>query len=216
MSNEEIIYFYNVFPDTLNNFLIFLGSLLIKIKLCTYLFSFSWNDSNQQDMDYSTCISQLILNLLLAFVTANGCRSVTSVSNYILYNHTYKIIPSIDLVTCISICDNGPNCYSINYVFPMRLCELSDATRAVDPIAFQFFPDAVYIEHLFRPEGSCTGDFPCKNRGTCVNIPQYPGYRCFCTDAYIGDQCEGMFGPISRLSLHLYKNCTYWLFARDR
>ncbi|KXJ24955.1 Retinoschisin [Exaiptasia diaphana] len=93
-----------------------------------------------------------------------------------------------------------PSCYSINYLFTMSLCVLNNATRAVEPIKFQYRPDVVYIEHLDRPKGSCDGDFPCENRGTCVNIPQYPGYQCICADAYVGEQCEECSSPPVGLS----------------
>jgi len=152
-------------------------------------------------MEYPFWIAHLIIKIALFVMYTNGCRSVTSIQNYILYNHNYQIISNIDLLKCIITCDTNTNCYSINYLFPMRLCELSNATRAIEPIMFQYRQDAIYIEHLYRPEGSCTGDYPCKNRGTCVNIPQYPGYRCFCTDAYVGNHCQGMWTTFYKIIL---------------
>lgn len=143
-------------------------------------------------MDFAVWITHLVVKILMITISTFGCRSVTSIQNYILFNHNYQTISNTDFLKCIITCDTNSNCYSINYVFPMRRCELSNATRAIDPTMFRYRQDAVYIEHLYRPEGSCSGDYPCKNRGTCVNIPQYPGYRCFCADAYVGDQCQGM------------------------
>lgn len=149
---------------------------------------------------------QFTLVFSLIALTADGCRTSTSILDYILYDHTYDVIANISLVKCISACDMEFNCYSINYLFTMTICVLNNATRAVEPIKFQYRPDVVYIEHLDRPQGSCDGDFPCENRGTCVNIPQYPGYRCFCRDAYVGEQCEGMY--MVQLAFCMWRNFT--------
>lgn len=121
----------------------------------------------------------------------NNCRSVSSINEYALTGHTYKTITGKQLTTCVALCDDDPKCYSINYIFTTNTCELSDRTRVTNPKDFRHKPSHVYLEHLYRPLGSCFANTPCQHGSTCVNIPQSPGYQCFCRRDYKGQLCEG-------------------------
>lgn len=133
----------------------------------------------------------LILQTIIRISCTRDCRSVTSINRYTLKGHAYKTVKDKELVTCVITCDHDPACYSINYMFGTRTCELCRTTRVSHPADLVYTPDSVYLEHLSRPAGSCSGNMPCRNRGTCVNVPQAPGYRCFCRDHYVGELCEG-------------------------
>lgn len=134
---------------------------------------------------------QLVTTGLSAGVKTN-CRSVSSINEYALTGHTYETITGKQLTTCVALCDNDPKCYSINYVLTTSTCELSDRTRVTNPNDFNHKPSHVYLEHLYRPLGSCGFEnTPCQHGSTCVNIPQSPGYQCFCRRDYEGKLCEG-------------------------
>lgn len=123
----------------------------------------------------------------------SSCRSVSSIGDYTLQGHVYKTISDKDVVTCIQLCDNDQKCFSINFIFTTRVCEISDSTRVTYPDEFVHTPDAMYLEHLMRPSGSCFHERePCANGATCVNIPQSPGYKCFCRQNYVGNLCQGI------------------------
>ena len=94
-------------------------------------------------------------------------------------------------MTCIISCDQDPNCYSLNYKFLDKMCELSNSTQYADLQDFVFSPDAVYFDHMTRPSGSCSGDWPCTNKGKCMNVAKAPGFKCECYQDYIGDTCKG-------------------------
>ena len=96
-------------------------------------------------------------------------------------------------MTCIVACDQDTKCYSLNYRFPSKTCELSNSTRFADLQDFLFSPDVVYFDHLSRPSGSCVGDAPCKNSGRCVSLAKAPGFKCNCYKDYTGETCNGNY-----------------------
>lgn len=121
----------------------------------------------------------------------DDCITVSSIKDYSLIGHAYKSTSGKSLMTCIISCDQDVNCYSLNYKFPAKTCELNNVTRSLHLQEFVFSPDAVYFDHPSRPSGSCSGDWPCKNKGKCVNVARFPGYKCECQYDYIGDTCKG-------------------------
>ena len=135
----------------------------------------------------------LTFHLIFVSVAAglNNCIAVTSIKDYSLTNHIYKISSGKSQLTCIVACDQDTKCYSLNYRFPSKTCELSNSTRFADLQDFLFSPDVVYFDHLSRPSGSCVGDAPCKNNGRCFNLAKAPGFKCKCYKDYTGETCNG-------------------------
>ena len=121
----------------------------------------------------------------------DDCVTVSSIEDYFLIGHAFTRISGKSLMTCIVSCDQDPNCYSLNYKFPTKTCELNNVSRSLHPEEFVLSPDAVYFDHPSRPSGSCSGDWPCRNKGKCVNVAGAPGFRCECRYDYIGDTCKG-------------------------
>lgn len=141
---------------------------------------------------HGTALFVMTVNTLVIMAKPK-CRAVASIADYSLKGHIYKTIANKDVSTCIVACDNDNTCFSINYKFTNRLCELSDRTRVTKPDDFVHTPDSVYLEHLYRPSGSCFNNAaPCKNGATCVNVPQTPGFKCFCRRDYDGVLCQGI------------------------
>ncbi|CAH3154902.1 unnamed protein product, partial [Porites evermanni] len=139
----------------------------------------------------------LTFHLIFVSVAAglNNCIAVTSIKDYSLTNHIYKISSGKSQLTCIVACDQDTKCYSLNYRFPSKTCELSNSTRFADLQDFLFSPDVVYFDHLSRPSGSCVGDAPCKNNGRCFNLAKAPGFKCKCYKDYTGETCNVCSSP---------------------
>ena len=123
----------------------------------------------------------------------DDCNTVVSIRGYLLIGRPFKIASGKSLTTCILSCDRDANCYSFNYRFPRKTCELNNVTRSLRPEKFIFSPDAVYFDHPSRPAGSCSGNWPCRNKGKCVNLAGAPGFRCQCRYHYVGETCKGIF-----------------------
>lgn len=135
----------------------------------------------------------LALLSIIVSITAGheDCITVSSIKDYSLIGHSYKATSGKSLMTCIISCDQDANCYSFNYKFPAKTCELNNVTRSLQPMEFISSPGAIYFDHPSRPSGSCLGDRPCKNKGKCRNVARAPGYKCECQHDYTGDACEG-------------------------
>ena len=137
-----------------------------------------------------------------------GCQDVHSVSGYSLTRHTYQMTSGVRLITCIATCQDDPDCYSLNFKFTPKLCELNNATRlSVEPKYFVSSGETVYLDNLYRPYRPCD-NVPCKNGGTCVVINFYPGFKCECKSDYTGQTCEGRTN--ARVLIHfttLTKTC---------
>ena len=118
---------------------------------------------------------------------------MSSISGYSLVQHSYRILPKVRLITCIITCQNDPECYSLNFRLSLRQCELSNGTRlSIAPEYFVPSVDTVYFDNLYRPYKPCDMT-PCKNKGSCVIINSYPGYKCDCQKGYFGPRCEGRY-----------------------
>ena len=135
----------------------------------------------------------MLLQLLFAVVAVgvNDCITTSSIRDHTLIGHSYSISSGKSLLTCVISCDRDQHCYSINYKVAFKTCELSNATRFSHPKNFAFSSDAVYLDHLSRHLGSCKGDWPCRNKGKCVNVAADPGFLCLFQHSYIGDICAG-------------------------
>ena len=133
-----------------------------------------------------------LLSIIVSITAGHEhCITVSSIKDYSLIGHSYKATSGKSLMTCIISCDQEANCYSFNYKFPAKTCELNNVTRSLQPKEFISSPGAIYFDHPSRPSGSCLGDRPCKNKGKCVNVARAPGYKCECHHDYTGDTCEG-------------------------
>lgn len=135
------------------------------------------------------------LGLMSIFVSITAgqkdCVTVSSIKDYSLNGHSYKAASGKSLMTCIISCDQDASCYSFNYKFPAKTCQLNNVTRSLHPVEFVSSPGAIYFDHPSRPSGSCLGDRPCKNKGKCLNVARVPGFKCACQHDYTGDTCEG-------------------------
>ncbi|XP_031556668.1 lactadherin-like isoform X2 [Actinia tenebrosa] len=174
-----------------------MSTLAIKTSLLLSTISRCITD---QQFNWFMVLGFISIQTIIRISCTNECRSVTSIDRYTLKGHAYKTVKDKDVITCVVTCDHDPACYSINYIFSTGTCELCHTTRVSHPSDLIYTPDSVYMEHLSRPAGSCSGNMPCRNRGTCVNVPQSPGYRCFCRDHYVGDLCEECSSPHVGLS----------------
>ncbi|XP_032230489.2 lactadherin [Nematostella vectensis] len=141
------------------------------------------------------CAFFTFLDQLCITADQHDCRPVSSINEYTLRGHAYKSITGKQLTTCVITCDGDPNCYSLNYRFPTSICELNGGTRVSHPEHFVYTADSVYLEHLSRPAGSCSGGWPCSNKATCVNVPMMPGYKCYCQEGYTGELCQDCKSP---------------------
>lgn len=135
--------------------------------------------------------SCLVIILFQTKTCQTGCQDVSSISGYTLTRHTYRMMSRVRLITCIVTCQDDPECYSINFKFPIEQCELNNETRlSIEPQYFVPSPNTVYLDNLYRPYKPCD-KAPCKNNGSCVIINSYPGFKCVCKDGYLGPICEG-------------------------
>lgn len=135
-----------------------------------------------------------LLSIFVSITTGQeDCITVSSIEDYSLIGHTYKATSGKSLMTCIISCDQDTNCYSFNYKFPAKTCELNNVTRSLHLLEFVSSPGAIYFDHPSRPSGSCLGDRPCKNKGKCVNVARAPGFKCECQYDYTGETCEGKY-----------------------
>ena len=147
--------------------------------------------TGQMTYAHQHLLLQLISAIIASSLDNNNCVTVRSIKDYSLIGHIYRTSSGKSLLTCIISCDQDEQCYSINYKLPTKTCELSDVTRYSHLQEFVFSPDAVYFDHPSRPSGSCVGDWPCINKGRCVNVARAPGFKCECQHDYIGDTCNG-------------------------
>lgn len=114
--------------------------------------------------------SCLVIILFQTKTCQTGCQDVSSISGYTLTRHTYRMMSRVRLITCIVTCQDDPECYSINFKFPIEQCELNNETRlSIEPQYFVPSPNTVYLDNLYRPYKPCD-KAPCKNNGSCVII----------------------------------------------
>ena len=118
------------------------------------------------------------------------CRTVKSISNRALHGHVIAVAQTLSLERCSFKCERKADCYSINYVLTSNSCELNKGTRLSHPKHFLPRENTVYIDNLHRRYHACVHP-PCQNGGTCVALPESPGYKCLCQSNYSGDDCQG-------------------------
>ena len=138
--------------------------------------------------------SAVLLIFLFASRTTTAeqhCRSVRSIPNRALVGHVIGVSTSWSVERCHVKCEREPDCYSLNYSFSSKSCELNKGTHFSHPREFLPRDNTVYIESLRRRFHACVHP-PCQNGGTCTILSQSPGYQCKCQSKYSGDDCEGM------------------------
>ena len=152
--------------------------------------AFYFSISTQIKMSTSVVITHLLLCLMkITAASHEDCRTVKSVSDHALFEHTYKFISGTRFESCAARCDADPLCYSFNYFIPKMTCELNNSSRRADPSYFLRRSGAVYLDKLKKPEDHCR-TFPCKNNGTCMTVRRSPGFECLCHDEFSGEKCE--------------------------
>ena len=140
--------------------------------------------------------ANVILLVIVLFLSRNltakqHCRTIRSISNRALQAHVIDVSKSSSLERCNIKCEREPDCYSINYILSSKSCELNKGTRLSHPKDFLPRENTVYIDSLHRRYHACVYP-PCQNGGTCIILPQSPGYKCLCQPNYSGDNCQGM------------------------
>ena len=134
--------------------------------------------------------SLLLMFLDRAIPVEPHCRAVKSISNRALQGHVIAVSQTLSLERCSFKCERKADCYSINYVLASKSCELNKGTRLSHPKQFLPRANTVYIDSLHRRYHACVHP-PCQNGGTCVALPETPGYKCLCQSNYTGDYCQG-------------------------
>lgn len=119
------------------------------------------------------------------------CRTVRSIPNRALEGHVIGVSTNWSVERCHVKCEREPDCYSVNYSFSSKSCELNKGTHFSHPREFLPRDNTVYIESLHRRYHACVHP-PCQNGGTCIILSQSPGYKCKCQSKYSGDDCEGI------------------------
>lgn len=141
-------------------------------------------------MSPTVLITHLMLCLMKITAASNqDCRSVESVSDYALFEHTYKLIFGTRFESCAAACDADPDCYSFNYFIPYMTCELNNSSRREDSSHFLRRSGAVYLDKLKEPVDYCQ-TFLCRNNGTCKIVRRHPGFECLCHEEFSGEKCE--------------------------
>lgn len=131
-----------------------------------------------------------VTTLFQPITCQTGCQDVSSISGYSLTGHTYRMMSQVRLITCIVMCQDDPECYSLNFRSALRQCELNNGTRLSTASGY-FVPaeNTVYLDNLYRPYKPCDNS-PCKNNGSSVTVNSYPGFKCDCKARYFGPTCE--------------------------
>lgn len=172
-------------PLSFSNAIWNVGVVFKKGEHCVFIL-FSGLDTMLQNQTLG-----LLSIVVLIAACQKDCITVSSIKDYSLIGHTYKTTSGRSLMTCIITCDQDTNCYSFNYKFPDKICELNNVTQSLHPLEFVSSPGAIYFDQPSRPSGSCLGDRPCKNKGKCENVARAPGFKCECQYNYTGEKCEG-------------------------
>ena len=141
----------------------------------------------------SASASLLLIFLFFSRTTSveQHCRTIKSISNRALKGHVIGVTTSSSVEKCHIKCEREPNCYSINYVFSSKSCELNKGTCLSHPEQFLPQENTVYFDSLHRRYHACVHP-PCQNGGTCILPTQSPGYKCNCQPKYSGHDCQGM------------------------
>lgn len=141
-------------------------------------------------MSTTVLIIHVMLCLMkIAAASNQDCRTVKSISDHALFEHTYKLISGTRMESCAATCDADPVCYSFNYFIPSMTCELNNSSRHADSSYFLRRSGAVYFDKLKELVDYCQ-TFPCRNNGTCKVVRRYPGFECLCRDGFSGEKCE--------------------------
>ena len=136
----------------------------------------------------SAALILLFLGTILA--DQQQCRTVQSISNRALNGHVIGVSRSSSVEKCQVKCERNPDCYSINYMFAFKSCELNKGTRLSHAEKFLPRENTVYFDNLHRQYHACVHP-PCQNGATCVILEQSPGYKCKCQPKYSGYNCQG-------------------------
>ena len=131
----------------------------------------------------------LLCLMIITAASTQDCRTVESVWDYALFEHTYKLISRTRIESCAAACDADPVCYSFNYFITSMNCELNNSSRHAGSSYFLRRSGAVYSDKLKEPVDYCQ-TFPCRNNGTCKKVGRHPGFECFCHDEFSGEKCE--------------------------
>lgn len=130
----------------------------------------------------------LFLGTILA--DQQQCRTLQSISNRALNGHVIVVAKTSSVEKCQIKCERNPDCYSMNYMFASKSCELNKGTRMSHPEKFLPRENTVYFDNLHQQYHACVHP-PCRNGATCVILAQSPGYECTCQPNYSGYNCQG-------------------------
>lgn len=147
--------------------------------------------SDVKNKTWITCILLILFQPVTGQTGKTGCQDVHSISGYSLISHVYRMMSQVGLITCITACQNYPQCFSLNFKYTYQLCELNNGSRlSAEPKYFVYSSDTVYLDNLHRPYRPCDNS-PCMNDGVCISTDFYPGFKCACKEGFFGPACEG-------------------------
>lgn len=99
------------------------------------------------------------LLFLLSLHTADLCRTLTPVKNYVLIGHVIKTIPNTSFERCTYYCELDAKCISINFFAKTRDCEFNYASKEMFLHDLKRKEDSIYVHNIRKDSREID---PCK------------------------------------------------------
>lgn len=129
------------------------------------------------------------LLFLLSLHTADLCRTLTPVKNYVLIGHVIKTIPNTSFERCTYYCELDAKCISINFFAKTRDCEFNYASKEMFLHDLKRKEDSIYVHNIrkdSREIDPCKW-LNCRNGASCQPLPQP---SCTCLTGFKGPTCQ--------------------------
>ena len=132
---------------------------------------------------------------LIFLVISLGCQKTAGFSNCrasfpdqerVLIGHVIRILENKTFESCTFSCELEMQCFSINYYYLSKTCELNNASKNYFPDDLVSRKEAFYLEMVIRVYDPCANT-RCENGGTCVISLIV---QCKCRLGFSGLHCE--------------------------